>query len=312
MIYDTRFNQDSQCFILSTDTGFHVFNSTPFAATKSRIFKSGIRFSEMLFRTNIVAFVRNNQLNKVIIWDDAHLKTVGELSFKSDILNVKMIRDRIVVVLEMQIYIYWLKDLKLMKHIETLSNPKGLCAISTNGIFVCPALQKGFIFVGNEKAVLIQVSNSDIGCLALNFDGTLLATASEKGTLIRVYNSTFQTKLHELRRGLDKATIISLCFSKTSEWLICSSDKSTIHLFSLTGNNTRSTFNFLAPILPSYFNSQWSISQIPLSCTAISFTENDRIIAIGTDENFYSIQFDKNTLSIIEIHKIYYANGLAI
>ncbi len=45
-----------------------------------------------------------------------------------------------------QIYVYNFADLKLLDHIETAPNSKGLCALcpySSNTVLVCPGLQKG-------------------------------------------------------------------------------------------------------------------------------------------------------------------------
>lgn len=67
----------------------------------------------------------------------------------------------------------------------------------------------------------------------MNYDGSLLATSSEKGTLIRIYRTDTGEFLHEVRRGSDKAEIYSVCFNSSSKLLACSSDKGTIHIFSL-------------------------------------------------------------------------------
>lgn len=70
-------------------------------------------------------------------------------------------------------------------------------------------------------------------CFALSFDGTRIATASEKGTLIRVFDTLSGKLLQELRRGTEKAEIYSIAFNSTGQWLAVSSDRGTVHIFKL-------------------------------------------------------------------------------
>lgn len=61
-----------------------------------------------------------------------------------------------------------------------------------------------------------------------------VATASEKGTVIRVFNVSDGARLHELRRGMKRcATIFSLAFSPDALFLIASSNTETVHVFKL-------------------------------------------------------------------------------
>lgn len=74
-------------------------------------FEGGIQLAEMLFRTNIIGFVGtgNNTSypsNRLILWDDIQHRPFGELNFKTDVLNVKLRKDRVVVVLEEKLYVY--------------------------------------------------------------------------------------------------------------------------------------------------------------------------------------------------------------
>lgn len=64
-------------------------------------------------------------------------------------------------------------------------------------------------------------------------DGTLLATASTKGTLIRIFDTAEGIGLKEVRRGTDSADIQCIAFNYSSVYLACTSDKGTAHIFSL-------------------------------------------------------------------------------
>ena len=82
--------------------------------------------------------------------------------------------------------------------------------------------------------VSITPHESKIAYLALNSDGSLLATASEYGTLIRIFRTDKGEFLHELRRGKEKAEIYSISFNSSSKLLACCSGRKTIHIFSLS------------------------------------------------------------------------------
>lgn len=71
----------------------------------------------MLFRTNIIGFVGTGEnpsypSTRFILWDDVQLRPIGELDFKTDVLNIKLRRDYVVALLEEKIYVYLLNDLK--------------------------------------------------------------------------------------------------------------------------------------------------------------------------------------------------------
>ncbi|CAH1447926.1 unnamed protein product [Lactuca virosa] len=205
----------------------------------------GIGIVEMLFRCNILALVGGDSqpqypLNKVMIWDDHQDRCICELSFRSEVCGVRLRRDRIIVILEQKIFVYNFTDLKLLQHIETFANPKGLCDVSQasgNFVLVCLGLRKGQVRVehyASKRTKFILAHDSRIACFALSQNGNMLATASNKGTLVRIFNTHDGSLLHEVRRGGDRAEIHSLAFSPTAEWLAVSSDKGTIHVFSIT------------------------------------------------------------------------------
>lgn len=80
---------------------------------------------------------------------------------------------------------------------------------------------------------LMEAHESSLRALSLTADGKKLATASEKGTVIRVWDVVTSARLHEFRRGVERASITCLAWSWDHAWLCCTSDKGTAHIFQL-------------------------------------------------------------------------------
>mmetsp|Transcript_33440 Transcript_33440/g.73944 ORF Transcript_33440/g.73944 Transcript_33440/m.73944 type:complete len:382 (+) Transcript_33440:4009-5154(+) len=310
------FNQDTGCFACGTSNGFRVYNCDPFKETFTRGFNNGgIGIVEMLFRCNVIALVGGGPApkyppTKVMIWDDHQGKCIGELSFRSQVRAVRLRRDRIVVALEHKVLVYNFADLKLLHQIETLANPRGLVAVSSaaeSTVLACPGLHIGQVRIelyDRRQTKFISAHNNALSCLSLSLEGKRLATASEKGTLVRVWNTADGQLLQELRRGADPAAIYSLALSRTCDWLAVSSDKGTVHVFALSENvhtgqdevarppsaggvdagvaagangdasfsgrtNPTSIFSMVKGLVPSialpkYFTSEWSFVQFRL------------------------------------------------
>lgn len=150
-----------------------------------------------------------------------------------------------VVALENRIYVYNFSDLRLVDAIDTCFNPKGICALSpdaTLSVLATPDKQKGHVKITiyeKNHSFIIPAHQSSVSAMTLNFQGTLLATASDKGTLIRLFSTEDGAPLQEVRRGTDKAEIFSLIFDNHSKWLACTSDKGTIHIFRVSPNKGR-------------------------------------------------------------------------
>jgi WD40 repeat protein len=232
------FNQDQACFACGTESGFRIYNCDPFKETFRREWGSGgIGLVEMLFRCNILALVGGGKNpkyppNKVMIWDDHQSRCIGELSFRHPVKAVKLRRDRIVVVLEHRIYVYNFADLKLLHQIETVSNPKGLCALcpdTQNIVLACPGVHRGHIRIelyDTKKTNFIAAHETALSAMVLNSTGTRLCTSSEKGTLLRIFNTHDSQLLQELRRGADRSeSAYASAFSSASEsapLLVCS------------------------------------------------------------------------------------------
>jgi autophagy-related protein 18 len=193
---------------------------------------------------------------------------ICELLFPSSILAVKMNRKTLVIVLEAEIYIYDISNMRLQHVIETTPNPEAIVALSPsadNSYLAYPSpvpapapipispqtppaqssstgAASGDVLLFSTKSLtvsqIIRAHKAPISALALNSTGTLLATASDKGTVIRVWGVPGAEKLYQFRRGTREARIYSLNFNVVGTLLAVSSAHDTVHIFKLGGGRS--------------------------------------------------------------------------
>ncbi|XP_034806645.1 WD repeat domain phosphoinositide-interacting protein 4 isoform X11 [Pan paniscus] len=193
----------------------------------------------------------------------------------------------IVIVLKNRIYVYSFPDNpRKLFEFDTRDNPKGLCDL-------CPSLEKQLLVFPGHKCGSLQL-----------VPGTVVASASQKGTLIRLFDTQSKEKLVELRRGTDPATLYCINFSHDSSFLCASSDKGTVHIFALkdTRLNRRSALarvGKVGPMIGQYVDSQWSLASftVPAESACIcAFGRNtsknvNSVIAICVDGTFHKYVF---------------------
>ncbi|KAF2263361.1 WD40 repeat-like protein [Lojkania enalia] len=254
------FNQDYSHLGVGTTKGYRIYTTDPFnKQSESR--EGDVSSLEMLFSSSLVALTLSPRVLR--IQNTKRQSTICEMTFRTAILAMRLNRKRLVVVLESELYIYDISNMQMLKNEKTSPNPNAICALSAsseNNYLVYPLPTKaapttfqppshappkadhvaptsGDVLIYDatklEAVNVIEAHNSPLSCIALNSDGTLLATASEKGTIVRVFSIPDAQKLYQFRRGSIPARIYSMSFNLTSTLLCVSSATETVHIFRL-------------------------------------------------------------------------------
>ena len=223
-----------------------------------------------------------------------------EVQFKNTIKAVKSNLIRLVILLEDKIVIMKTENFSITGAFE-VSNSMNLLDLSSNIEYCLLAFpnseEKGYIgiydcFIGNHIRK-INCHKSIIGALALSQDGRLVATASIKGTIIRLFECMSGDLLKQYKRGINSARIFDILFIKNDEKLVISSSTGTIHLFSISSSKGPKTFkNYLSGILPHTYSDH--INSIQSSFTFSTYInlryfiawQPDNLIIISESSNY--------------------------
>ncbi|XP_063702203.1 WD repeat domain phosphoinositide-interacting protein 2-like isoform X3 [Culicoides brevitarsis] len=237
-----NFNQDFSSLSVVSNNGYRLF-SVQSVDRVDEIFCNNdqdTRIAERLFSSSLVAVVSKTEPNKLKVCHFKKLTEICNYSYPKDILRVLLNRSRLIVCLVDAIYIHNIRDMRLLHSIKNLAeNPLGLCTLSMNSHLAYPTSETtGELQVydaGNlSQRVKIAAHASPLSAMSFSFNGMLLATASQKGTVIRVFCTKNGQNLHEFRRGVKRyVTIASLTFSNCANYIVVSSNTETVHVFKL-------------------------------------------------------------------------------
>ncbi|KAL6911987.1 hypothetical protein ACP4OV_000792 [Aristida adscensionis] len=261
------FNQDNSLFSVGTEEGFKIFD-----ARNGRLcYKKnlgGFNIVEMLFGTSLLAIVGTGEQpamspRRLCLFNTKTGASLKDLNFKTSILAVRLSRKRLVVVLQDKTFIYDLNSTTILEEIETVPNTKGLCAFAPNseGCYLAlPAsTSKGsaLVYKASEPELICQIDahQSPLAAMVFSSNGMYLATASEKGTMVRVHLVAPAAKSHSFRRGTYPSTIYSLSFGPSVDLpdvLVATSSSGSLHMFFLDAarNGRRQGNKLLSSIIP--------------------------------------------------------------
>jgi WD40 repeat protein len=194
-----------------------------------------VSWGTLLRQTQFFALVSGKTL---FFWDDKGSVVLGKLEFTSTIVNLEFQSHHVFVLCEHAMFVYEFPNLCQIWRSEKSAEQDFLSLFYDldfkTAAFPSFSRTKVHIFsIDSMQSHAISVSESTVVCASICPRGKWLATASQKGTLIRLFDMETGEPLKELRRGLDQVAISCLCFAPDRMWLAVASDKGTAHIFAL-------------------------------------------------------------------------------
>ena len=258
------FNQDYSLFSMGTENGFKIFNTYPFNQGYEKNLSGGIAKCELSYRSNYLALIGGGSCpkfsnKKVILYNDEKDSIESEFKFTTPVLNVKLKKFLIFIVCEKKIFVFNIENSQNIDCLETSTNKNGIIAINGDPektIMACPIefnendLDKGYISIKNyknNKCFPFLAQDDKISYMVMDYYGLLLATANEKGTLIRIHSCKDGTLLQECKRGKEKAQISYINFDIDYNYMGVSSDRKTIHIWKLDNIIEKKEKNTISP-----------------------------------------------------------------
>ncbi|KAH1021815.1 hypothetical protein HUJ04_011301 [Dendroctonus ponderosae] len=267
-IYSIRFNQDHGCFTASMENGVRIYNVEPLVEKSHYDVEAvgSVASCEMLFRTNIWAIIPGGMRPKVPenilqFYDESQKKAIMEIKFAAAVKSVRFRRDKPQIGKRSNYGMKTSQDTHVAKHELIYS-------------FFFKELSSTFQSYSSAP-VYLQAHKNKLACIAINQQSKRIATASEQGTLIRVWDTSTRNHIN---------------FSTNSDFLCCSSDKGTVHIFAIKDTNLNKRLSAIPTAfigtLGKYGDSQWALTNFTVSA------ESACVCAFGPNNTIYALCFD--------------------
>jgi autophagy-related protein 18 len=255
-----RFNSNNEYVARCLDDGFAIFECEPFRRIKSVTEIGAIAIASLVGSSKLsvlVPGITDNTMaspRQLMLYDTQQCQSMSDLVLdtQNGILNIEVNEHRLVVVTESELHVFELPTMAPLQYVKTAPNPRGVASLCPNvfSTAVLPSccylafptqLKSGDDCVmvhdvmdrnTTQVTVLVRPHKTAVTNLRFSSDGCKLATASAKGTVIRVWSMPQGVPLHSLRRGTSTATIYTMSFGGDDNSLIAvSSSSGTIHVF---------------------------------------------------------------------------------
>ncbi|KAM7536435.1 hypothetical protein Aperf_G00000083050 [Anoplocephala perfoliata] len=322
-ISSASFNPDFSELSIVTSTGFYILSTTELNTRRvfsmSKIMKSlmftylyqGDEPDLVQYNEEFIVVVYKRSPTSLSIFNRENPKLAYSSKYSAPIMSVRIFKKLLVVVLTNLICIYKMNESKRPRKITFIaSDPRSAVAFSVyrdKCILACPhSMIIGSVVIYDVKASkrirTFTAHGGKLAVLALNEKGTLLATASETGSIIRVFSCLGGGRLMEFRSH--SSHIQSINFSIEDEFLVCAGKTDTIHIFKLSveatlatpvRRTTGSSFSYLLSYLSRISTSAWkpkrhfALAKLPFPPTETEIEVTRKVAALISESGDCSL-----------------------
>ncbi|KRZ07046.1 WD repeat domain phosphoinositide-interacting protein 2 [Trichinella zimbabwensis] len=193
-ILTLAFNQDATSLAVGTSNGYRLYTLgqvDELDLLLENTDNSDVCIIERLFSSSLVTSVSLSAPRKLEICHFLKKQEICTQNYANSILAIRLNRLRLIVCLEDSIFVHNIRDMKVLHTIrDTPSNPSGLCDLTPADVsFVAypGSTNSGEVHLFDAATLqglsVIPAHNGPLNALKFNAEGTLLASASEKGTM---------------------------------------------------------------------------------------------------------------------------------
>lgn len=299
MINYLSLNHNKKLLAIGKNDGFSVILIEKNKVLINRPTKK-IFLIELFYNTNLIFIIGDNKpLNILNIWDDSKEKYIGFIEIKNNIEFVKMNKNFILISDNTYLYIYNFENLQFKKKIYYNSYHLFHYDISFNNIITYTD-KIGFINlynVDNNHTRTFKAHDNNIQYIKISNNSKYIASVSENGSIIKVFDFNTFKLLKLLYRGINYSKIISIDFDMNDEYIFVFTNNKTLHIYNLNNNINPS---FILNSITSFFKN--NILDYETSLYKINLNDDNVLCVMNSYNQVYiinkkNLQIDKYILN---------------
>ena len=300
-VLSVNITRDSKILCAALSDGFAVYSISPFEEKFRLNENRQLSHAVTLADSSRVVYCgiegqRNFTNKSACVFDCSIRRPLTQIDCPEPIQGLYILPKMFALSLKNEVRIYSFEPSGLYTQLRCASNDHAPCDFIECGDIYLVAMcgrQPGTLRIVSVEAsgsidISVSAHNHPISNIKFNKDGTFVATSSEHGTLIRVFNSQTGDKVNEFRRGSFSASIQCIAFSDLNLIAITSS-KNTLHVFKIDENGDETKRSDVS----------WKVPEG--NSTTISFLGNDSLIAATSNGNLFTLKYDEALTSLEQI-----------